>query len=134
MPCLVSGGGFLYLTNSHLHSVPQVFINDWWDNIFCPVVMVLIDSDVFLITENLSEAALAETCSLGSLVATVVERSTYLGYRLTVCIHLKCFPDDRSSGFINYQFLIYSLVPQRNSPTDGVVFHGRLPHAPVDLL
>ena len=86
MPCLVSGGGFLYLTDSHLHSVPQVFINDWWDNIFCPVVMVLIDSDVFLITENLSEAALAETCSLGSLVATVVERSTYLGYRLTVCI------------------------------------------------
>lgn len=77
MPCLVSGGGFLYLTDSHLHSVPQVFINDWWDNIFCPVVMVLIDSDVFLITENLSEAALAETCSLGSLVATVVERSTY---------------------------------------------------------
>ena len=64
MPCLVSGGGFLYLTDSHLHSVPQVFINDWWDNIFCPVVMVLIDSDVFLITENLSEAALAETCSL----------------------------------------------------------------------
>lgn len=55
MPCLVSGGGFLYLTDSHLHSVPQVFINDWWDNIFCPVVMVLIDSDVFLITENLSE-------------------------------------------------------------------------------
>ena len=58
MPCLVSGGGFLYLTDSHLHSVPQVFINDWRDNIFCPVVMVLIDSDVFLITENLSESVL----------------------------------------------------------------------------
>ena len=27
MPCLVSGGGFLYLTDSHLHSVPQVFIS-----------------------------------------------------------------------------------------------------------
>lgn len=28
MPCLVSGGGFLYLTDSHLHSVPQVFMGD----------------------------------------------------------------------------------------------------------
>lgn len=64
MPCLVSGGGFLYLTDSHLHSVPEGFIYDRWDNIFCPVVMVLIDSDVFLITENLGEAAFPEACSL----------------------------------------------------------------------
>ena len=64
MLCLISGRGFLYLTDSHLYSIPQVLINDWRDNIFCPVVMVLIDSDVFLITENLSEAALAKTCSL----------------------------------------------------------------------
>lgn len=64
MLCLISGRGFLYLTDSHLYSIPQVLINNWRDNIFCPVVMVLIDSDVFLITENLSEAALAKTCSL----------------------------------------------------------------------
>lgn len=64
MPCLVSGRGFLYLTDSHLHSVPEGFIYDRWDNIFCPVVMVLIDSDVFLITENLGEAAFPEACSL----------------------------------------------------------------------
>lgn len=58
MLCLISGRGFLYLTDSHLYSIPQVLINDWRDNIFCPVVMVLIDSDVFLITENLSEGNL----------------------------------------------------------------------------
>ena len=134
MFCLISGRGFLYLTDSHLHSVPQVFINDWWDNILCPVVMVLIHSDIFLITENLSKATLTETCSFGSLVPTVVECPAYFSYGLTVCIHLKCFPDDRSSGFINNQFFIHSLVPQRNSPTDGVVLHSRLPHATVDLL
>lgn len=47
MLCLISGRGFLYLTDSHLHSVPQVFINDWRDNIFCPVVMVLIQGWIY---------------------------------------------------------------------------------------
>lgn len=65
MSCLISGRGFLYLTDSHLYSVPQVLINDRWDNIFCPVVMVLVNPYVFLITENLGETALTEACSLG---------------------------------------------------------------------
>lgn len=62
--CFVSGRCIFNLTDSKLHPVPEVFINNSRYSVLCPVVMEGVDSDVSLITEYFGERTLSESCTL----------------------------------------------------------------------
>ena len=62
--CFVPGRCIFNLTDSNLHPVPEVFVNNSRYSVLCPVVMEGVDSDVSLITEYFGERTLPESCTL----------------------------------------------------------------------
>ena len=53
---------------------------------------------------------------------------------MTFCIHFERFSDDMGGAFVNDQFLVHDLISQWRVTTYIIMFVGRLPQSPVDLL
>ena len=117
-----------------LHEIPHVVRHDARDGIFLPDIRVLVYPDVLLIPENILEAGFVELRPFGCAVAAGVEITANGGGSFPRSVAGEGFLHQRRGERINYPFLLFDFVPQRDGTAQSLPLQGALAVSPLYFL
>lgn len=112
----------------------QVFVDDGWNTVFNTNIPVGIDPDISFIAKHGLETVAVEFHSLCGAIAFRIEHTANFSHGFSVGIELERFLNDVSCLRVNYQFVIFNLISERNMTSDTLAFQSRLSHATGDFL